>query len=261
MDLGLADKTVLITGGSKGIGLAIARTFAQEGCHLRLVARSADLLEQCAARLSELGAPSCEYLAIDLAERDAADRIHARFPDVDILVNNAGEIPGGSLTDVSDERWRASWDVKVFGYINLTRAYYDRLKERPGGGVVVNIIGAAGEILDPGYIAGSVGNAALIAFTKSFGAASIRSGVRVVGINPGPVLTDRGIKILKSRTLQRTGSEDGWQELGAQYPLGRMAAPEEISKAVAFLASPVSSYTSGCVLNIDGGLSHWRSIA
>jgi 3-oxoacyl-[acyl-carrier protein] reductase len=259
MDLELQGSTVVITGGSRGIGLATALAFAREGSHVRLVARSADRLQQAASQVLAAGAPSCEVLAIDMSEPGAAAAIADRFRQVHVLVNNAGEIPGGSLLEVPEEKWRRSWDVKVFGYMNLTRACYPQLAAVRG--VVVNIIGIAGEMLDADYIAGSVGNAALIAFTKAFGAASPKDGVRVVGINPGPVLTDRSINLLKARSVRRGGSEDQWRELEAKYPMSRMATPQEIANAVAFLASPLSAYTSGSILNIDAGLSSRGSIA
>lgn len=259
MDLHLAGRTALITGGSRGIGLAVATTLAREGCHVRLVARSSEGLTQAAAQVRDAGAPSCEHLALDLSQPGVSERITAAFPRIDILVNNAGEIPGGSLLDVPEEKWRRSWDVKVFGYMNLAKAYYRHLAKVRG--TVVNIIGIAGEMLDADYIAGSVGNAALIAFTKAFGGASTKDGVRVVGINPGPVLTDRSINLLKARAVRRGREEGAWPELQAQYPMQRMATPQEIADAVAFLASPASAYTSGCVLNIDAGLSNRHSIA
>jgi NAD(P)-dependent dehydrogenase (short-subunit alcohol dehydrogenase family) len=259
MDLRMSGRTAVITGGSRGIGLATALVLAREGCHVRLVARSAEALREATAQVLAAGAPSCEHLALDLSDPAAAASIVQAFPQVDILVNNAGDIPGGSLFDVPEEKWRQSWDVKVYGYMSLTRAYYPQLSRVQG--VVVNIIGVAGEMLDADYIAGSVGNAALIAFTRAFGGASVKDGVRVVGINPGPVLTDRSIKLLKGRAVRRGGTEDGWKDLQAQYPMSRMATPLEIADAVAFLASPVSAYTSGCVLNIDAGVSNRRSIA
>ncbi len=259
MDLALEGRTVLITGGSRGIGLATAMAFAREGCHVRLVARLPESLLSAQTQVLAAGAPSCEVRSLDMGEPDAAASIAASFSQVDVLVNNAGEIPGGSLLDISEERWRRSWDVKVFGYMNLTRAFYPQLVRARG--VVVNIIGIAGEMLDADYIAGSVGNAALIAFTKAFGSASVKDGVRVVGINPGPVLTDRSINLLKARTVRRGGDEAQWHELEARYPMSRMATPQEIASAVAFLSSPLSAYTSGSILNIDAGLSSRNYIA
>jgi 3-oxoacyl-[acyl-carrier protein] reductase len=169
---------------------------------------------------------------------------------LDILVNNAGASPPGNLLAVDNERWRAAWDLKVFGYVSLSRALYPVLKKRQG--VIVNIIGSAGERFDPDYIAGSAGNASLMAFTRSLGKMATQDGMRVVGINPGPVATDRMQTRLRARAAKELGEENRWQELTAGMPFGRAAKPEEIAAAAAFLASPRSGYTSGTILTIDG---------
>lgn len=156
--------------------------------------------------------------------------------DADILVNNAGDIPAGSLAIVDDAAWRRGFDLKVFGYITLARAFYGRLKGR--GGVIVNVIGNSGENWDASYIAGSTGNAALMSFTKALGGASLDDGIRVVGVNPGPVATDRMLKIMKRKAIDMLGSEDRWEELFDRYPGKRPATSEEVADLVAFLASP-----------------------
>ena len=163
MELKLAGRTALITGASKGIGLGIARRFAAEGCNLVLTARSQAALDAAAASLRTAGAASVRTLALDLAEAASQDALVAAAPDIDILVNNAGAIPGGGVLDVDDATWRRSWELKVFGYINLTRAYF-RLMSARRRGVIINIVGLGGERLDAGYIAGSTGNAALMSF-------------------------------------------------------------------------------------------------
>ena len=150
---------------------------------------------------------------------------------------------------MDEERWRAAWDLKVFGYIALTRMAYPMLKAR--GGVAVNIIGSAGERFEPNYIAGSAGNAALMAFTRSLGKVSPRDGVRIVGINPGPVATQRIETLLRARAVRETGDGERWRESFADMAFGRPASPEEIANAAVFLASPRSSYTSGTILTID----------
>jgi NAD(P)-dependent dehydrogenase (short-subunit alcohol dehydrogenase family) len=259
MDMRLQGRSVLVTGGSKGIGRAIGTAFAREGCRVHLVARSGTELDAAAAGIrAETGQP-VEVTAIDVGAPGAAERIAARAPDLDILVNNAGAIPGGTLEEVGEAAWRAAWDVKVYGTINLSRACFGPMKAR--GGVIVNVIGAAGEILDASYLAGSVGNAALMAFTKSLGSTSVDHGIRVVGINPGPVATDRVVGIFKRRAAQRFGDESRWKELEAACPMGRPASVEEIAHAAVWLASPLSAYTSGTILTIDAGMAHRRSIA
>ncbi|MGU3402184.1 short-chain dehydrogenase/reductase [Methylobacterium brachiatum] len=248
MDLHLRGKRALITGGSKGIGLASASVLAEEGCDLVLVARDAVALEAAAWAQAAHGV-DVRTIPADLSRPEDLAKVAAEAGPIDILVNNAGAIPPGDLLSVEAGTWRSAWDLKVFGYIDLTRALYPRLKEH--GGVVVNVIGSAGERPEPNYIAGSTGNAALMAFTRALGARSPRDGVRVVGINPGPVATDRIEMLLRAKAERTTGDAERWQEAFEDNAFGRAAQPEEIASAVAFLASPRSGYTSGVVLTID----------
>jgi NAD(P)-dependent dehydrogenase (short-subunit alcohol dehydrogenase family) len=253
MDLQLSGKRVLITGGSKGIGQAIAELLAAEGCDLRLVARDAAALEETATALRARFPVSVETMAADLST-DATVRAVADWAgNVDILVNNAGAIPPGTLTSVDDAAWRKAWDLKVFGYISLSRAVYPMMAKRKHG-VLVNVIGAAGQWLPPGYLAGATGNAALMAFTKALARGSHVDGIRVVAINPGPVETKRLETMQRANAERELGDAECWREMFKTMPFGRPAKPAEIAAAVAFLASPLSGYTSGTVLTIDGGV-------
>src|SRR3954465_9508556 len=159
MDLELAGRRALITGGSKGIGFATASRLVAEGCNVVLAARSQDELAAAAAALRKIAKADVQTFALDTADAAQRDALVAAFPAIDILINSAGAIPGGSLEAMDDQRWRAAWDVKVFGYINLTRAYLSAMKRRKTG-VIVNVIGIAGERLDANYLAGSAGQAA-----------------------------------------------------------------------------------------------------
>lgn len=259
MDLGLKGKSVLITGASQGIGEGLARAFAAEGASLKLTARRKDLLEALATSLREAFGSRVEIYPMDLTAPEAADDLAERAGDVDILVNNAGVIPGGSLQAIDEAAWRDGWELKVLGYINLCRLYYDRMKAA-GGGVIVNNIGNAGERLDAEYIAGSTGNASLMAFTKALGGASLDDGIRVVGVNPGPVDTPRIYKLLRQRAVEWFGDEARWEELRDRYPLKRPATVAEITDAILFLASDRSGYTTGTILTIDGGIASRSSI-
>jgi NAD(P)-dependent dehydrogenase (short-subunit alcohol dehydrogenase family) len=142
MDLNLKDKIVLITGGSKGLGRAIAHRFASEGCHLHLVARTQETLDEAADALRQQFSVKIGTFAIDLAQRGTAQRVAETCGDVDILVNNAGDVPPGSLEAIEEDRWRAGWDTKVFNYINLSREYFRRMRARRSG-VIVNLTGTA----------------------------------------------------------------------------------------------------------------------
>jgi NAD(P)-dependent dehydrogenase (short-subunit alcohol dehydrogenase family) len=255
VDLKLKGRRAVVTGGSKGIGLAIGKWFAGEGVEVALVSRSADRLESEAAGLRKLSNAGVHTLAADLAQPGDRDKVVAAFPDIDILVNNAGAIPGGALEDVDDPTWRAAWDLKVFGYINLTRAYFARMKAKKRG-VIINIIGLGGEKLDYNYIAGSMGNASLMAFTRALGGTSPEFGVRVIGINPGPVLTERIEFLNRQKAKKLLGDENRWREYFAKMPFGRPANVDEIAASVVFLASDLASYTSGTIVTIDGGLAH-----
>ena len=252
MDLGLAGKTVLITGASQGIGAAAARGFAAEGCHLHLAARTAARLEAVRQDIAARHDVRVTLHAMDLSDDAAMQALAARAGDIDVLVNNAGDIPGGPLEAVDDAAWRRGFDLKVFGYISLTRLYWERMKAR-GAGVILNDIGSAGERFDAGYIAGACGNAGLMAFTRALGGVSLDHGVRVVGINPGPVATDRMVRLMKRRALDTFGDEGRWQELFAGYPAGRPATAAEIADLMLFLASPRAGYISGTIVTIDGG--------
>ena len=251
MDLHLGGKRTLITGGSKGIGRASAEILAEEGCDLVLAARDPGALAEAAAAIRAKRQVRVEVIAADLSRQAEVERVAEAAGEVDILVNNAGAIPPGNLLAIDDATLRAAWDLKVFGFISLTRALYPVLRVRQG--VVVNVIGAAGETFDPGYVAGVAGNAALMAFTRALGRGGHKDGMRAVAINPGPVATQRMERLLRHRAETELGEAARWRELCASMPYGRPAHPEEIGAAVAFLASPRSAYTNGTVVTINGG--------
>jgi NAD(P)-dependent dehydrogenase (short-subunit alcohol dehydrogenase family) len=255
MDLGLTGKRALVTGASKGIGLAIAQALAAEGCRVDIASRSVAPLEAAADAIRK-GASRAEVRVhrADLGVVADQEQLAAACADADILVNNAGAAAAGSLDETTDEGWRGSWDLKVFGYINLTRAIYAQMKAR-GHGVIVNDIGAAGEKFDANYICGSAGNAAIMAFTRALGSKSLADNIRVVGINPGPVGTDRHVTLLKTRAKNQFGDENRYTEFQKGLPLGRPAHAREIGDLMAFLASDRSGYTSGVIYTVDGGIS------
>ncbi|TPG61160.1 SDR family oxidoreductase [Roseomonas nepalensis] len=250
MDLELSGKRAAVTGASKGIGRAIALALAREGCELVLLARDAAALARVAEEIAGAGGRPAQTIPADLSRHEELERAAGGIGALDILVNNAGAIPAGNLLEVGNDAWRAAWNLKVFGTIGLSRLLYPALKA--SGGVIVNIIGAAGERMNPDYIAGSTGNAALMAFTRSLGIGAARDGIRVMGINPGPVSTERNETLLRARATKELGDAGRWREFQATMPFGRAATVEEIASAAAFLASPRSAYTSGTILTING---------
>jgi|SRR5882757_5162271 len=259
MDLNLAGRRALITGASKGIGAATARVLAEEGCALHLAARGAEALDELAGKLRADCGTEVRTHPVDLREPAAVARLAQDAGDVDILINNAGDLPGGPLHALDDQAWRHGFDLKVFGYISLTRQIYAGMKQH-GGGVIVNNIGASGERFDADYIAGCTGNAALIAFTRTLGGVSLKDNIRVVGVSPGPVDTERIVSLMKSVAAARLGDAGRYRELAADFPLGRSATTREIADTITFLASGRSSYTSGVVLTVDGGMTAATSL-
>src|SRR5712664_498674 len=259
MDLGLRGRKALVTGASKGIGRACAEVLAEEGVDIVLVSRTAADLEAVRAKIAGEHNVAVRYYALDLSDSKNVDRLAAECADTDILVNNAGAIPGGNIAQIDEARWREAWDLKVFGYINMTRRFYALMAARRAG-TIINILGAAGENPDFDYVAGSSGNASLMAFTRAIGGTAPRDNLRVVGINPGPVLTERLITLMKTRAESNLGDPERWPELMQGMAFGRAAKPEEIAWMVAVVASDkVSGYTTGSIITIDGGGSSRRS--
>ena len=255
MDLNLRGRTALITGASKGIGLASATCLAAEGVNVILVSRTQADLETAREKIAARHNVAVQVHAYDLSDSRNIDRLVEQHPDIDILVNNAGAIPAGDLQAITEDRWRAAWDLKVFGYVNMCRRFYAEMKTR-GRGVIINVLGVAGEKMDRTYIAGSTGNAALMAFTKALGGSAGDDRLRVVGINPGAIATDRLVTIMKTRAQDRLGDANRWEELMKPLPMGRAGTPDEIGVMVAFLASDLSAYTTGTIITIDGGAAN-----
>jgi len=253
VELNLAGRTALITGSSKGIGLAIAKSLAAEGCHLHLSSRTEATLRQVADEISSRHGVSVAIHPADLSDGAQVKRVAAACRDVDILVNSAGAIPRGTVLEIDEERWRKAWDLKVFGAINMTREIYRAMCER-GKGVIINVVGLSADRPDANYIAGSCGNAALDMFSRSLGGDSIRYGVRVIAVNPGPVETEKHIADTERLAQERFGDKSRWRDVMSGLPMKRAATTDEVSSMVAFLCSDLASYISGSAVTIDGGL-------
>ncbi|RZO10763.1 SDR family NAD(P)-dependent oxidoreductase [Pseudomonas moorei] len=252
MDLNLSSKKVLITGGTRGIGLACAESFLREGAEVSIVGSSTRSVDHACDHLFKCYGVKTLGITLNLADYQGQLSLAQHLESVDVLINNAGAIPGGGLESLNDERWRAAWDLKVHGYIDATRHALKIMSERKSG-VIINVIGIAGVRPRYDYLCGSAGNAALVSFTQAAGAESTKYGVRVLGINPGPTETDRVKNLYMARAKQRLGDESRWQELLSDLPFGRPARPEEIADVIVFMASERASYLSGVVLDADGG--------
>lgn len=254
MDLNLAGQHVLVTGASKGIGLSIAEHFAREGARVTLVARRKAVLIKQAEQITKATGAKVAYIVADLSDEVAREALFASAPDIDILVNNAGAIKSGYLEDLTMEDWRNGFDLKFWGYVHLCKLYVPMMTKR-GSGTVINIIGMGGRAVQPSYIIGAAGNAALIGFTNAIGASTPDHNVRVFGINPSPTLTDRMTDRLKDEAAAKFSDAGRWQDLidAESFPFGRPKAPEEVASLAVMLASPNVHYLSGTVIDIDGG--------
>ncbi|MDR3673739.1 MAG: SDR family oxidoreductase [Holophaga sp.] len=252
MDLGLTGKVVLITGGSKGIGLACAAAFAAEGARIAICSRSQANLDRALATL-----PGVLGFAADLCDPDAAarmvDAVTGQLGPVDILVNSAGAAKRMAPDDLTPRAWRAAMDSKYFSTINVIDPVVKRMAER-GRGVIVNVIGVGGKVASPVHVAGGAANAALMLATAGLGAAYAARGVRVLGVSPGMTETGRVAERLQAEArLASISLEEARARNVARIPMGRMAAPAEIASAVVFLASDQASYITAVTVAMDGG--------
>src|SRR5215213_5207386 len=249
MDLGLRGKSVIVTGGSKGIGLACARLFALEGAQVGITSRSSANVERACA---ELG--GAFGFAADLTSADEAaamvDAMESRLGPTDILVNCAGAARRTPPDELTPAAWKAAMDAKFFTYIHVIDPVVKRMAAR-GSGVIVNVIGNGGKVASPIHLASGAANAALMLATAGLAAAYARQGVRVVGLNPGLTNTERVAEGLRAdATVRGTSEHEALQQSLSRIPLGRMAEPEEIASAVVFLASDRARYISGVTITM-----------
>ena len=253
MDLGLKDKKVLITGGSKGIGLACARAFVAEGAKVALVSRSEE-------NLRKANINGAYTIAADLTDAAAAaamvERVEKEFGALDVLVNCAGAAKRTDADDLTPAAWRAGMEAKYFSYIHVIDPAIKRMGKR-GRGAIVNVIGSGGKVASPTHLAGGAANAALLLASAGLAYAYASKGVRVVGVSPGVTRTERVAEGLKAEAKRANVSvEQAEKQMVARLPMGRPAEPEEIADIVVFAASERGRYLTGANISTDGAASH-----
>ena len=257
MDLKLDGMKAAITGGSAGIGKAIALSLAKEGVDVTICARRKEPLEEAAAEIALQTNRKIVPIVADLTKTEdanafIADSIEA-LGKLDILINNAGSAAGGTLESLSDEDWEAALALKFFGYVRCTRAVVPHMKAE-GGGRVVNLIGNDG--VKPSYweVAPGAANAAGQNFTMSMAGRYGKDNISFVAINPGPVRTERWDGLVKAMARDMNISVEEADKLAPRsIPLGRIAETEEVANLVTYLASDLAHFVNGTMIEIDGG--------
>ena len=254
MDLGLKDKVVVITGGSRGIGLACAEAFLREGARVGIVSRSEVNIANARTRLPGVVGTTADLVDAEAALR-AIDALERELGPIDVLVNSAGAARRTPPDELSPATYRAALDAKFFSYVNVIDPAVKRMAERKAG-VIVNVVGNGGKVASPTHIPGGAANAALMLMTAGLANAYAARGVRVVAVNPGITETERMTQGLEADArLAGTSVEEARERGVARIPLGRFAAPGEIASMVVFLASDRASYVTGVSISMDGAAS------
>lgn len=259
MDLGLRDKVAVITGGSIGIGLAVAKGLAAEGAHVAIAARNVERLDAALLEITSVSRVRVVAVSCNVATLEGVAEVvrvaEKEFGGADILINNAGTGSNETIMDADDEKWQSYWDLHVMAAVRLARGLVPSMRRR-GGGVILNnasICAAQPLWYEPIY---NVTKAALVMLSKTMATEFIKDGIRVNAINPGFVLTPDWIKTAKQLTADKGGDWQGYIDTLAKEnaPIGRFSSPEEIADFVVFLCSARASYSVGSTYFVDGGM-------
>ena len=259
MDLGLQGLRALVTGGSKGIGYAVAEELLREGAAVAICARHQAELTAAARALQPLGGPVLARVAdvTQVGEVEAlVAAVAAELGGLDVLVNNAGRAHPGTFATLTDQDFQADLEVKLFSQIRCTRAALPHLR-RSQGGAVVNINAVYGRQPDPAFFATTVDRAACLALSKALAMELGKEGIRVNSVNIGFVRTPQWENIHRHRAPELSLEQFFAGVAEPEVPLGRFGEPEEVAGLVAFLASRRASYITGASIDVSGGMGRY----
>ena len=259
MDLGLKGKVAVITGGSVGIGLAVAEGLAAEGAHLLLGARQGERVKAEAARLATKYGIRAVSVACDVATAEGCAALvkaaESEFGGADILINNAGTGSNETIQEAPDDKWQYYWDLHVMAAVRLARGLVPGMKNRGGGVVLHNASICAAQPLwyEPIY---NTTKAALMMFSKTLSTEVIKDNIRVNCINPGLILTPDWVKTAKQLTADKGGDWQGYlQSVADEHAsIRRFGSPEELAHFFVFLCSDKATYSVGSTYFVDGGM-------
>jgi NAD(P)-dependent dehydrogenase (short-subunit alcohol dehydrogenase family) len=256
MELHLRDKHILITGGSKGIGLACADAFLREGARVSLVSRDPSNLARAREHLASHGLDRIQTQSADLTNAiSALEALHAvqiSFGPVDVLVNSAGAAKRTPAPDLTPQAWQDAMQAKFLSYVHMIDPVIKQMAQRQKGNIV-NVVGNGGKVASAIHLPGGAANAALMLVTAGLANAYAAQGIRVNAINPGLTRTDRlQDGIAADARFHGIATDQAMQQAVAKIPMGRMAEPEEIARVVLFLASDAASYVTGINMSMDG---------
>ena len=257
MDIRLNGRSAVITGGSKGLGLAMAERFAASGGDVAIVARSPETLTEAKKQIQKGAKGKVAAISADVSKaadiRRAYDQIMSEFGKIDIYVNNAGQSIRGPSEQLTDEMWQSDLDLKLFAQIRFCRLVFPQMKERKWGRII-SVLNIGAKAPGPDSAPTSVSRAAQMAFTKALSGEGAPHNVLVNSLHVGVIVSDQIV-----RRHQREGAnvslDDFIAQAGRSVPLGRMGRAEEFANVACFLASDAASYVTGCAINVDGGRS------
>lgn len=259
MELGIAGRRALVTGGSKGLGLAIARELVREGVHVAICSRNAEEVEAAAEEL-RAGGTTAHAQRADVTDagdvRDLVARSAEALGGIDFLVNNAGRARPGTFATLTDDDWEADLGVKLFSLVRCCREVLPHMRAA-GGGRIVNIGAVQGRAPDPKFFATSVNRAAGNSFTKTLALELAGDGVLVNAVNVGYVVTPQWDNIHRRRAPELSREEFFERMAAAEVPLGRLGQPDEVAGIVAFLLSERASYITGASVDVAGGMGRY----